>query len=116
MCHRQLGELGKHQREIKRLGAVVFAVSYEDGPTLERMKMDHALGAVFVFLSDPVGELADDYNGMTAKGIHSPATYVLDGDLKPVFSFRHEDHHVRPSAEDVMAALRNAVANEEDQP
>ena len=116
MCHRQLGELGKFQREIKQLGAVVFAVSFEDGPALERMKMDHALGAGFVFLSDPVGELADEYDGMTAKGIHNPSTFVLDGNLKPVFSFRHEDHHVRPSAEDVMKALRDAVANEKDQP
>ena len=116
MCHRQLGELGRFQREIKRLGAVVCAVSYEDGTMLERMKMDHALGAGFVFLSDPVGELADGFDGMTANGIHNPATFVLGSNLKPVFSFRDEDHHVRPSAEDVMIALRKTVANEEDQP
>lgn len=112
MCHRQLGELGKNQREIKQLGAVVCAISYEDGYELERMKMDHALGDRFVFLSDPVGELADDYDGMTEKGIHRPATYVLDADLRPVFSYTSEDHHVRPSAEDVMGALRSAIDNE----
>jgi peroxiredoxin Q/BCP len=62
-CTHELRDYTEHQDEISGRGAQLVAISTDDRDTLARFKA--SLGAGFTFLSDPTGEVASHYGGVS---------------------------------------------------
>ena len=94
------------EKEIKKAGAVVYALSNEEAAALKKMKDAEKLGDTFVFLSDKEAKGADlyagHYNGQT---MLKPATFVIGKNGNIAFAYVGEDYKVRASAQTVLQAL-----------
>jgi thioredoxin-dependent peroxiredoxin len=62
-CTHELRAYTEQQGEIESRGAQLVAISTDDEPTLARFKA--SLGAAFPFLSDPGGDVASRYGGVS---------------------------------------------------
>lgn len=102
--------------EPERKGVEVLAVSSDPKEKLKEMAdriQAKSSGAVwFKLLSDPDHEVIDRYGlrneAAAAKGrfIPHPTTYVIGKDGNVAWHFTEVDHKIRPSNEDIRAALR----------
>jgi peroxiredoxin len=94
------------EADIKKAGAVVYAISNEEAGDLKRMKEAEKLGDTFVFLSDKQAKVADSYAGhYSGRTVLKPATLVIGKDGKIVYAYVGEDFKVRASAQSVLQAL-----------
>ncbi len=63
-CTHELRTYTDEQQRLAGKGAQLFAISVDDGETLARFRK--SLGAPFRFLSDPGGQVAARYGGVTS--------------------------------------------------
>ena len=102
--------MGTIESEIKKAGAVVYALSNEEAAPLKKMKETEKLGDTFVFLSDKEGKAANNYAGHYAgQTMLNPATFVIGKDGKIAYAYVGEDYKVRASAQHVLQALTQPV-------
>ena len=78
-CTHELRSYAQHQPELATKGAQLCAISVDDRETLARFRA--SLGATFRFLSDPDGEVARRYGGVSA-GTANRITVTIGQDGK----------------------------------
>jgi peroxiredoxin len=101
--------LGKIEADLKKAGAIVYAISNEQSGDLKKMKDAEKLGDSFVFLSDTVAKTADMYAGhYDGKTILKPATFVIGKNRKIIYAYVGEDFKIRASAQVVLEAVKKA--------
>lgn len=131
-CNRQLHALQERIEEFRRRGTLIIAVSV-DRPQKAR-EMVEAGRLDFPVIPDPSADLLEKYNAVmfvpedlarmykekygidleAASGrrdhlIAVPATYVIAPDGKIVFAHSDRDYKNRPSVDDVLAAVDEAI-------
>ena len=78
--------MGKIETQLKKAGAVVYALSNEEAAALKKMKEAEKLGDTFVFLSDREAKGADNYAGhYNGQTMLNPATFVIGKDGKILY-------------------------------
>ena len=101
--------MGKIETELKKAGAIVYALSNEEAVDLKKMKEGEKLGDTFVFLSDKQTKGADLYAGhYTDKTMLKPATFVIGKGGKIVYAYVGEDYKARASAQNVLDAVKKS--------
>ena len=99
--------MGQVEEDLKKAGAVVYAISDEDPAALKGMKSKETPGDTFVYLSDKDASAAKFYAGQyEGKSTLKPATYVIDKTGKIVFAYADENYSIRAGADEVLKALR----------
>ncbi len=99
--------MAKIEQELKKAGAIVYAISNEDAPALKKMKQAEKLGDTFVFLSDREAKAADKYAGHEPKGtLLKSATFVIARDGKISYAYIGEDFRIRAAAQSVLSAVK----------
>lgn len=105
--------MAKIEPDLKKAGAVVYAISNEGAPELTKMKEREKLGDVFVFLSDKENKAADKYAGHEkGQTLLKSATFVIGRDGKIAYAYVGEDYRIRAGAQTVLDAV-NKVAKEQ---
>ena len=101
--------MGKIEADLKKAGAVVYAISNEDAAALKQMKNGENLGDSFVFLSDKEAKAAAHYAGNYAgETMLNPATFVVGKNGKIVYAYIGEDYKVRADSQTVLQAIDKA--------
>ena len=101
--------MGKIEKDLKKTGAIVYAISNEEADDLKKMKEAEKLGDTFVFLSDREAKGAGDYAGhYPDKTMLKPATFVIGKGGKIVYAYVGEDYKVRAGAQSVLQAVKKA--------
>jgi thioredoxin-dependent peroxiredoxin len=79
-CTHELKAYTEHQDELTTRGAQLVAISTDDAATLARFKT--SLGASFLFLSDPDGQVASRYGGVSLGSANRiTVTVAQDGSI-----------------------------------
>lgn len=99
--------MGRLKDEFKTAETTVFAISNEDAAALRKMRDAEKVDFIR-FLSDRKGAAARQYAGVYENGILKPATFVIGRDGRITYAYIGEDYKVRPQAEAVLAAVRQA--------
>lgn len=142
-CREHLAQLRRQQRALDGLGAAVLVVSFE--PPAQAARMATTLGLPYPVLSDPdrrgyqafdlkQGEREKLWSWQTAgayvKGLargtlprrprgdltQLGGDFVIDAEGRVVFAHRGETPADRPSAGDLLAAVRRAAGARESPP
>ena len=101
--------MGKIEKELKKAGAIVYALSNEEANALKKMKEAEQLGNTFVFLSDKKAQGAALYAGHYAGNtMLNPATFVIGKNGKIAYAYVGEDYKVRAGAQTVLQAVKKA--------
>ncbi len=101
--------MGKIEQELKKAGAIVYALSNEEADALKQMKETEKLGNSFVFLSDKKAQGAALYAGHYAGNtILNPATFVIGKYGKIAYAYVGEGYKVRAGAQNVLEAVKKA--------
>lgn len=87
--------------------ATVYLISNEPADKQKQMRVAEKLGPDFVFLSDPEGKMAALYAGKYPQGYLKPATIVVGKDKKIIYASSVDDFKKRPSAGDVLKAVKS---------
>ena len=106
----ELQGLQSIQAELNELGVATVAISSESVETLQGKKDTHQF--TFPLLADPNLKAIDSFglrhqNGHPVKGdISRPALILFDKDGKVVFRWLTENWRIRPTPEDILAAVK----------
>jgi len=128
-CVRQLQDLQSRLEDFKVLGARLIAISVDRPEYSAKTAGEKQLG--FDVVSNPDADLLELYglvyqvpddlakkykdeygidleaaSGRSDHVIAAPATYVIDAGGKIVYAFADPDYKIRPSMDDVLAALQ----------
>jgi peroxiredoxin len=103
-CRTQLEELQKYIAELDKRGVEVIAISVD--PVETGVKLSQRLGLTFSVAADP------DHATLAAYGVYDahheiawPAVYVVEKDRKVSWRYLADDYKVRPTVEELLAAL-----------
>ncbi len=86
--------------------ATVYLISNEPPEKQKQMRAAEKLGPTFAFLSDPDAKMAALYAGKYPEGYLKPATIVVGKDKKIIYASSVDDFKKRPSADDVLKAVK----------
>ncbi len=101
--------MGKIETELKKSGAIVYAISNEGPSDLREMKDAEKLGSTFVFLSDIKADAAAGYAGHYAgKTMLNPATFVIGKSGKIIYAYVGEDYKERADSQLVLQMVKKA--------
>jgi peroxiredoxin len=96
--------------DLKKAGAIVYAMSNEDSSAQIKMRDLQKLGKTFVFLTDPDAKMANLYAGRGDRGtVLKPATFVIGKDKKIAYAYVTHNGEDHPPVQDVVKAVQAAA-------